>query len=198
MNAAVTRLGDATGTRERLLSAATALFIECSFAGTSHQMIADELGITKAAVHYYFRTREELLIAVMEPILLQIRAALEAAERQRSIRSRATLMLTGFAEVVARNRSLAAVLTFDPSVISALQSHSDWRPVIEREMAVLAAVDDGPAGVIKANAALTGLTGAASGAPDDLDDVALSSLLVDIGRRILGLRLQRQRDPLDR
>ena len=39
------------------------------FAGTSLQMIADELGFTKAAIYYHFRTRDQLLIALMEPML---------------------------------------------------------------------------------------------------------------------------------
>ena len=34
-----------TDTRQRLIDAATALFIRHSFAGTSLQMIADELGL---------------------------------------------------------------------------------------------------------------------------------------------------------
>ena len=35
-------------------------------------MIADELGVTKAAVYHHFHTREELLTAVLEPLMDQL------------------------------------------------------------------------------------------------------------------------------
>ena len=54
-------------TRQRLIDAAIALFIRHSFAGTSLQMIADELGFTKAAIYHHFRTREQLLTAPSVP-----------------------------------------------------------------------------------------------------------------------------------
>ena len=58
----------AADTRQRLIDVAVDLFTRHSFAGTSLQMIADEMGFTKAAIYYHFRTREELLDAVVEPI----------------------------------------------------------------------------------------------------------------------------------
>ncbi|MCK5753751.1 MAG: helix-turn-helix transcriptional regulator, partial [Mycobacterium sp.] len=40
-------------TRDRLTAAAVELFTRHSFAGTSLQMIADELGFTKAAIYHH-------------------------------------------------------------------------------------------------------------------------------------------------
>lgn len=54
-------------TRQRLIDVAVELFIRHSYAGTSLQMIADELGFTKAAIYHHFRTREQLLDAVVSP-----------------------------------------------------------------------------------------------------------------------------------
>ena len=48
-------------------------------------MIADELGFTKAAIYHHFRTREQLLDAVVEPILDQLRGIIAAAEALRSL-----------------------------------------------------------------------------------------------------------------
>src|SRR3954447_12492391 len=92
----------AADTRARLIDVAVALFIRHSFAGTSLQMIADELGFTKAAIYYHFRTREELLLAVMEPMLHQIDDIVVTAERQRTARSRADAMIRGYADFTAR------------------------------------------------------------------------------------------------
>jgi AcrR family transcriptional regulator len=185
--------GWSTDTRRRLLDVALTLFIRHSFAGTSLQMIADELGFTKAAIYYHFRTREQLMIAVMEPILDQIRPVIEAAERQGTARARAGSMVSGYADVVARNRSVAAVLTSDPSVRGVLRDQPEWSDAIERQMALLAELEPGPAGTIKATAVLTGLAGAASDASVNIDDDTLRQQLFDVGRRVLGLRTPARR-----
>ena len=62
-------------TRDRLTAAAVELFTRHSFAGTSLQMIADELGFTKAAIYHHFRTRDQLLLAVLEPLFAELTAA---------------------------------------------------------------------------------------------------------------------------
>ncbi len=191
LDAGLSKVATATDTRQRLLDLAVALFIRHSFAGTSLQMIADELGFTKAAIYYHFRTREELLLAVMEPMLQQIDDIVVTAERQRSARSRADAMVRGYADFTAKNRAVAAVLAFDPSVTGLLQDHPRWRDVIDREIALLAGVEPGPGGLIKATAVLTGLAGAATSVVDP-DENALRQQLLDVGRRILGLRATRK------
>jgi AcrR family transcriptional regulator len=180
-------------TRQRLLDVAVTLISRYGFAGTSLQMIADELGITKAAIYYHFRTRDQLLVAVMEPMLRQIRQVVAMAESQRTPRTQMDAMVEGFAEVVANNRALAAVMVFDPSVHRVLQMQPDWGDLIVRQLALLmqldsGASDSGASGVIKATALLTGLAGAATGAPLDMDERTLVEELSQIGRRIMGLR----------
>src|SRR3954466_16382497 len=90
---------ETTDTRTRLIDVAVDLFTRYSFAGTSLQMIADELGFTKAAIYHHFRTREQLLDAVVEPILDRLRVIIDAAEQLRGVHARADHMLTGFAEL---------------------------------------------------------------------------------------------------
>ncbi|HTZ14978.1 MAG TPA: helix-turn-helix domain-containing protein [Mycobacterium sp.] len=174
-------------TRSRMLAAAMKLFSQYSFAGTSLQMIADELNLTKAAIYYHFQTREKLLLALMQPMLREIGNVVETAERQRGTRARAAAMLSGYADIVARNRSLAAVTVFDPSVRSVLRSQPEWAPVIDRQLALLAGVGSAISGGINAAVVMTGLAGAASAADPQLADDALRTELVEIGRRILGL-----------
>lgn len=180
-----------TATRRRLLDAAVPLFLRYSFAGTSLQMIAAELGLTKAAIYYHFRTREQLLIAMMAPILDQIRTVVEKAERQRGVRARAETMVRGYAGVVANDRALAAVTTFDPSVRAVLRNHEEWSSLIERQLALLEAGSVGTSGNVNAAVVMTGLAGAASSAPDDLDPNTLREQLIDVGMRTLGLPVER-------
>src|SRR6478609_10791568 len=97
-----------TDTRTRLIEAAIDLFTQHSFAGTSLQMIADELGLTKAAIYYHFRSREQLLTGVVEPIFRQLETVVDAAEGLRSVSARADAVLCGYAEMAVRHRALVS------------------------------------------------------------------------------------------
>jgi AcrR family transcriptional regulator len=52
------------GTRERILDAALDLFIEKGFDKTSLREIAEQLGVTKAALYYHFASKEDILMAL--------------------------------------------------------------------------------------------------------------------------------------
>jgi len=53
-------------TRARLLDAAEKLFAECGFEGTSVRAINAEADVNSGAIHYYFRTKEDLFRAVIK------------------------------------------------------------------------------------------------------------------------------------
>jgi len=159
---------DSTDTRQKLLDVAMSLIGQHGCAGTSLQMIADELGITKAAIYYHFRTRDDLLLALMEPIFQQICLVVENAERQRTPRAQMDAMVRGYAEVVARHRSLAAVVVFDVNVRRILQTQPDWGDLIGRQLALLMQLEADESGFLKATSLFSGLAGAATGAPVDM------------------------------
>lgn len=51
-------------TRDRILDVALRLFTEKGFDATSLQEVADELGFTKAALYYHYRSKEDILMAL--------------------------------------------------------------------------------------------------------------------------------------
>jgi AcrR family transcriptional regulator len=51
-------------TRERILDVALDLFIENGFDKTSLREIAEQLGVTKAALYYHFASKEDILMAL--------------------------------------------------------------------------------------------------------------------------------------
>ncbi len=74
---------DKSGTRgnteQKILEAATKIFLKKGLYGTRMQEIADEAGINKALLHYYFRNKNKLFEAIFEktfhsffPLILQI------------------------------------------------------------------------------------------------------------------------------
>jgi TetR/AcrR family transcriptional regulator len=56
----------AKDTREQLLDAATVLFAEQGIAATTLAQIAMRVGVTSAMIHYYFKTRDQLLDMIVE------------------------------------------------------------------------------------------------------------------------------------
>ena len=85
-------------------------------------------------------------------------------------------------------------MVFDPGVHRVLQLQPDWGDLIARQLALLMQLDSGETGVIKATALLTGLAGAATGAPVDIDEHVLIEELSEIGRRTMGLRQPRRQE----
>ena len=51
-------------TRHRILNVALDLFTEQGYDGTSLRQIAEQLSITKAAIYYYFESKEDILMAL--------------------------------------------------------------------------------------------------------------------------------------
>jgi len=186
-----TAAAKASDSRHRFIEAAVRLFAKHSFAGTSLQMIADEVGVTKSAVHHHFRTREELIIAVIEPLQEQMQAVIEDAKAQRSRRARAERLLAGFVDLVVGHRSLVPLLAGDPGTVEMLRAHAASTDMIECQVRLLADLEPGPGGLIKARVALAGIACGLGPDVGDFDDETLRRHLLEAGRRVLGLRTPR-------
>ncbi|MDN5797909.1 MAG: TetR/AcrR family transcriptional regulator [Intrasporangium sp.] len=76
------RAGRPQGTREQILEVALRRFTEQGYNGTSLREIAEELGVTKAALYYHFRTKEQILQSLLSTLQEQLRALADWADRQ--------------------------------------------------------------------------------------------------------------------
>lgn len=72
-------LFDPATARGRLLAAAARLFREKGYAGTTVRDIAAVLGILSGSLFHHFRSKEDILFAVMESVITSMRDDLEAA-----------------------------------------------------------------------------------------------------------------------
>lgn len=59
-------------TEEKILNAAQSVFVQKGMDGTRMQEIANEAGINKALLHYYFRTKQKLFEAIFAKVFKQI------------------------------------------------------------------------------------------------------------------------------
>ncbi len=173
----------------RIIEAALALFAEHGIGGTSLQMIADAIGVTKAAVYHQYNTKDEIILAVAEVVLTRLEAAVTSAEAEPS-RSRAReVLIVEMIELAVERREWASVLQRDPIMLRFLEEHEPFRLVMERVNRVLMG------GVSEARARVQAATLAAAIAGAvihplilDLDDEALRSQLLKQVRKLLPLR----------
>jgi len=64
-------------TRTDILDTAMTMFIERGYDKTSLREIADSVGVTKAALYYYFRTKDEIVRATLDEYATAIGALLD-------------------------------------------------------------------------------------------------------------------------
>jgi AcrR family transcriptional regulator len=102
--------------RQRVISAALDLFGEKGYDATTMQEIAARVGVTKAAIYYYFATKSALLDAILGPTHEAANQLLDLAERQPTHAERIAAALDGMVDSAVAHRRALAVLNRDPAV----------------------------------------------------------------------------------
>lgn len=97
----MTTLGAEPGTRDRIVEAADALFYQQGFEKTSFADIADAVQLSRGNFYYHFKTKDDILAAV-----IALRAARTQSMLETWARNAATPMarLRCFAEMLIENR----------------------------------------------------------------------------------------------
>ncbi|MFG1944879.1 TetR family transcriptional regulator [Nonomuraea sp. NPDC048826] len=104
-------------TSERILEAARILFAARGYRATSMQAIADEVGITKAALYYHFDSKEEILRRITVPLLDELEAVLSAAESSGSAEEVRWRAIEGYVDVHLRHRHTLTMLVRDMTLL---------------------------------------------------------------------------------
>jgi AcrR family transcriptional regulator len=110
-----TRAAQAERTRQQILETAQRLFTDLGYDATSLQMIADEMGLTKAAVYYHFRAKSDILHAALQPGIQRLEALLDEAAAIRGRRARIDHLVEGFVDFLVQHRLYAAMVSTDPA-----------------------------------------------------------------------------------
>lgn len=177
-----------TRPQQRILTAALDLIGVHGVSGTSLQMIADAIGVTKAAVYHQYKSKNEIVIAVTENELAILEDALVAAEAdERRLQARRTLLIQLIDLAVTRRRWVGT-LTNDPVIVRILGEHPPFQRFMSRLYGVLLDQrDDTQARVAAAimSAAIAGSV--VNPLVTDLDDDVLRTNLVELIPRLLGL-----------
>jgi len=170
----------------RIISAALELFARNGVGGTSLQMIADSIGVTKAAVYHQYNTKDEIVLAAAEAELANLEAIICTAEAEPSrMRARRTLV-TGMIDLAVAHRRTVSTILNDPVIARYFAEHNSFRHVMDRMSRVLMGDDIGH----EASVSTAMLTAAISGTVmhplvTGLDDETLRSQLERLARRLL-------------
>ena len=180
-------------TKAEILGAATRLFSDFGYRGTSLSDIAHEIGYSKASVLYHFASKEALLAELIAPAAADLKGLLArvstlpvAQARQSAIEAYADLTIT-YRETVAVLQTEKPLLPKDPHF-----------QLYERLVGILQGEDQSAQARIAAIMVVVGIAAACNERPD-LPPEQLKTALVAVALRALGLPAEPpQVEPIER
>ncbi len=173
----------------RTVMAALDLFAEQGVSGTSLQMIADALGVTKAAIYHQFRTKEAIVVATVEVELGKLEEALDVAEAgERGPVARETL-LTQVIDLAVGRRRMVSALQHDPVVVRLLADHEPFQRFMQRLFRVLLGGEIDATARVRAAMIASAIGGAVTHPlVAELDDATLRTELLHFTEQFLNIK----------
>ncbi len=126
-----------TAAQARIISAALELFASNGVGGTSLQMIADTIGVTKAAVYHQYNTKDQIVLAAAEAELARLERVIDAAEAESSATRAREALVTGIIDLAVAHRHTVSTILNDPVIVRFFSEHESFRHVMDRMSGVL-------------------------------------------------------------
>jgi AcrR family transcriptional regulator len=140
-----------TDTRARIQDVALELFTERGYASTSLREIAERLGVTKAALYYHFKSKEEIVNSFVDDGVARVRGIVEwLREQPRTPQTRREFLRRYSSELYESNHS--RTMRFFEQNQAALREHPSGLKMHDQMMEMLDLLDEPestPAGKIR-------------------------------------------------
>jgi AcrR family transcriptional regulator len=173
-------------TRARIVEVALELIADRGFAATTTREISERLGFTKAALYYHFRTKDDLLAAIVAPAMSELEALVDDARPVVEPAARRSV-LAGYVTLVAEHADLVRVLSADPAVRHS-PALAGATPLYERLAQLLAGVEvPGTAERVRVRAAFGAVHAALEHAEPDEDPAVVQSATLAAACGALGV-----------
>ena len=176
-----------TDTRERILSVALRLFASQGYTNTSLREIADELGVTKAALYFHFKTKEEILHGILGDHLDNINAIVDDAESDMSTPASREDLLRRLAEYQAtRSQHLVRLIRENFSQVSTTPFGTEVKKAQHRSLNALAGPNPTLMDRIRARTAFAALQTAAMSAEwEDVEETDVREAALTVALEVL-------------
>ena len=125
-------------TRARILDAARDLFAEKGYEKVSLREIAEVVGITKAALYYYFPTKESIFESLMKPFFEMHQVVFELLETPPNMESWAAALIS-FLDWILTQRKLFELVQSNQTSLHGLMHQSEY---VEKHAAMHDRVND--------------------------------------------------------
>jgi AcrR family transcriptional regulator len=146
------------GTRPLIQAVALELFAVHGYERTSLREIAEVLGITKAALYYHFRTKEDILASLTDVLIEGMDHILDApALQRRGGRRTRRQLLECYLDLLLDHRQLMTLLHNNQPTLTKMEAGQRVRERLQRLQDLLAGPDASIADGVRAACALGAL-----------------------------------------
>jgi AcrR family transcriptional regulator len=114
-----------TDTRSRVQQVALELFAEQGYEKTSLREIAERLGVTKAALYYHFRSKEDIVHSFTDDYFAEIDALLDWAKDQPRNDETRREILDRYVGIVLGGSEVFRFLEQNRASVQAMETHKD-------------------------------------------------------------------------
>ena len=136
-------------TRSRLRELALTLFAEQGYEKTSLREIAERLGVTKAALYYYFKSKEDIVRSLVEDYVAELDELILWAQAQpRSPATRAEIVRR-YLHIVANGTEVFRMLHQNQAAVSGLANAKERGELFKERLDALVALLTPPDGSLR-------------------------------------------------
>ncbi|KIR63182.1 MULTISPECIES: TetR/AcrR family transcriptional regulator [Micromonospora] len=143
---------ESTGTRERIKAVALELFTEQGYEKTSLREIAERLNVTKAALYYHFKSKDEIVSSFVEDRLDRMDALIAWADEQPSTLATRRELIARYADSMFATEQPSVMRFFEQNqtALKSLAAGQQMRDRMFRLADALARGDESPAAQLRA------------------------------------------------
>jgi AcrR family transcriptional regulator len=128
---------DGGDTRSRLRQLALQLFAEQGYEKTSLREIAERLGVTKAALYYYFKSKEDIVRSLVEDYMAEIDDLIAWAKDQPRDPATRAEIVSRYLDIVANGTAVFRLLHQNQAAVSSLAAAKERGELFRERMDAL-------------------------------------------------------------
>jgi len=176
----------ADDTRTRIQAIALELFTEQGYDATSLREIAERLGVTKAALYYHFKSKEEIVESMMADHLVRLDEVLKEYESQPSMTRLEFLRRYNDNLSVSQHFKLMKFFQQNQPAVKNMPNATRWRETLGRMLTMLVGEDASATERMRVGLAIFGLHVSWTLLPDDsFSDAERQEAALAVARQLI-------------